>query len=91
MKKYLGNLLFFITVFVMILFGCTSMTSKAATTMKPAEDVKFVNDHVHFKAAEDGYYTVILECFHEKGEYGKAGYFKGVTCEARKVNQFIHN
>ncbi len=88
MKKYLGNLLFFITAFVMILFGCTSMTSKAATTMKPAEDVKFVKDHVHFKAAEDGYYTVILECFHEKGEYGKAGYFKGVTCEARKVNQF---
>ena len=88
MKKYLGNLLFFITAFVMILFGCTSMTSKAATTMKPAEDVKFVKDHVHFKAAEDGYYTVILECFHEKGEYGKAGYFKGVTCEAIKVNQF---
>ena len=62
MKKHLGNLFIVITsfIFVIVLFGCLSINSKAATKLQPAKDVKFVDDHYHYRAASTGYYTVLM-------------------------------
>ncbi len=69
MRKHAKNLLFYIAAFMfaVVLFGSASIRSKAATEMKPVQNLKIVNDEIHFKATTDGYYA-ILKCFvDEKG------------------------
>ncbi|WP_026665315.1 InlB B-repeat-containing protein [Butyrivibrio sp. FC2001] len=62
MKKYLGNLLFFITslLCVIVLFGCFSIHSKAATKMKPATQLRFDGTAVKYTTGSAGYYTVAV-------------------------------
>ncbi|WP_026528892.1 fibronectin type III domain-containing protein [Butyrivibrio sp. VCD2006] len=69
MKKVFGKLLLFITsiMCVIVLFGCSSINSRAAEKIHKVTELKLDGENLHFKTVSEGYYFVIRDVVDKHG------------------------